>query len=68
MRHVSDQSCRIRQLASILGKLGTDAWRFLVLCLQPAPALAAELLFWRKRSAKCYEDDIVSRMLALQTV
>ncbi len=39
------------QLASMLLKLIVDAYRFLVLCFWPSPALAAEILFLRKQLA-----------------
>ncbi|MCG8600987.1 MAG: hypothetical protein MI807_12655, partial [Verrucomicrobiales bacterium] len=45
----------ICQLASQLLQLSSDTWRFLVLCLRPAPALAAENLFLRKQLA-LYEE------------
>ena len=55
MCKVSGRFHDIRQLASVMLQLGTDAWRFLVLCLRPAPALAAEILFLRKQLA-LYEE------------
>jgi predicted nucleic acid-binding protein len=55
MRHVSGRFQDIRQLASLLLKLCTDTGRFLVLCLWPAPALAAENLFLRRQLA-LYEE------------
>ncbi|WP_143308147.1 hypothetical protein [Candidatus Entotheonella palauensis] len=48
MRNVSDSFHHIRQPVSTLLKLSADAWHFLVLCLRPSPALAAEVLFLRK--------------------
>src|SRR5215813_6792641 len=55
MRNVSGRIHHILQLASMLLRLSADAWRFLVLCLQPTPALAAEILFLRKQLA-LYEE------------
>ena len=55
MRNVSGPLHDIRQLGSTLLKLSADAWHFLVLCLRPAPVLAAEILFLRKPLA-LYED------------
>ncbi len=55
MRNVLGPFHDIHQLASLLLKLGADAGRFLVLCLRPAPALAAENLFLRKQLA-LYEE------------
>jgi hypothetical protein len=48
MCNVSGRFQNIRQLASLLLKLCADTGRFLVLCLRPASALAAEILFLRK--------------------
>ena len=55
MRNIADQFHHLRQLSSLLLKLSADAWRFLILCLRPAPALAAENLFLRKQLA-LYEE------------
>jgi hypothetical protein len=55
MRNVSGPVHHIRQLTGLLLKLSVDAWRFLILCLRPAPALAAENLFLRKQLA-LYEE------------
>ena len=49
MGNVSGRFHFIRQLTSMLLNLSADAWRFLILCLRPAPALAAENLFLRKQ-------------------
>lgn len=38
-----------------------DAWRFLLLCLRPSPALAAENLFLRKQLAVYQERQIKPR-------
>jgi hypothetical protein len=38
-------------LACVLRMLLMDTWRFLLLCLRPSPALAAEHLFLRKQLA-----------------
>ena len=61
MRNVSGLCCHIRQLASLLTQLGHDTWRFLILCLWPAPALAAENLFLRKQLALYEERQIKPR-------
>jgi putative transposase len=55
MRNGSGRFQHIRQQASMLLTLIIDAWRFLVQCLRPAPALAAENLFLRKQLA-LYEE------------
>jgi hypothetical protein len=55
MRNASGPFHDIHQIVSLLLKLGADAGRFLVLCLRPAPALAAEVLFLRKQLA-LYEE------------
>ena len=59
MPNVSGRIHDIRQLASMLLKLSADVWRFLVLCLRPTPALAAEILFLRKQRA-LYEERTVT--------
>ena len=59
MPNVSGRIHDIRQLASMLLKLSADVWRFLVLCLRPTPALAAEILFLRKQLA-LYEERTVT--------
>jgi putative transposase len=51
----------IRQQASMLLTLIIDAWRFLVHCLRPAPALAAENLFLRKQLALYEEQQVHPR-------
>jgi hypothetical protein len=61
MRNVSGLFCNIRQLASLLTKLGHDTWRFLILCLRPAPALAAENLFLCKQLALYEERQVKPR-------
>jgi putative transposase len=38
-----------------------DAWRFLLLCLRPSPALVAENLFLRKQLALCQERQVKLR-------
>jgi transposase InsO family protein len=50
----------------MLLKLSADAWRFLVLCLRPASALAAENLFLRKQLA-LYEERQVKPRQATNT-
>jgi hypothetical protein len=45
----------------MLLQLSADAWRFLVLCLCPSPALAAEVLFLRKQLALYEERQIKPR-------
>ena len=66
MRNVSGQFHAIRQLASMLLKLSADTWRFLVLCLRPASALAAENFFLRKQLA-LYEERRVKPRQATNT-
>jgi putative transposase len=61
MRNVSDSFHGLRQVVSTLLKLSADAWRFLVLCLWPSPALAAEVLFLRKQLALYEEHQIKPR-------
>src|SRR5215831_8982681 len=61
MCKVSGRFHDIRQLASVMLQLGTDAWRFLVLCLRPAPTLAAEILLLRKQLALYEERHIIPR-------
>jgi hypothetical protein len=61
MRNVSGRIHHILQLASMLLRLSADAWRFLVLCLQPTPALAAEILFLRKQLALYKERQVKPR-------
>jgi hypothetical protein len=61
MRNFSGLFQTIRQLASILIKLSADAWCFLVLCLRPAPAFAAENLFLRKQLALYEERQVKPR-------
>jgi transposase InsO family protein len=51
MRNVSNLFHRLRERVAMLFSLIVDAVRFLVLCLRPAPALAAENLFLRKQLA-----------------
>jgi hypothetical protein len=51
MPNVSGSMQSILQLVSLLLKLCADVGGFLVLCLRPSPALAAEVLFLRKRLA-----------------
>ena len=55
MANVSDRLQLIRQLTGLLLNLSADAWRYFILCLRPAPALAAENLFLRKQLA-LYEE------------
>jgi transposase InsO family protein len=55
MGKVSDRFQQIRQLIGLLLNLCADTGRFLLLCLRPAPALAAENLFLRKQLA-LYEE------------
>jgi hypothetical protein len=61
MWNVSGRFHDIRQMASVMLQLGADAWRFLVLCLRPAPTLAAEILFLRKQLALYEERHIPPR-------
>jgi hypothetical protein len=61
LRNFSGLFQTIRQLASILIKLSADAWCFLVLCLRPTPALAAENLFLRKQLALYEERQVKPR-------
>jgi len=61
MWNVSGRFYAIRQMASILLQLGADTWCFLVLCLRPAPALAAEILFLRKQLALYEERQVKPR-------
>src|SRR6516162_3991416 len=61
MWNVSGRFYDIRQMASVLLKLSADTWRFLVLCLRPAPALAAEILFLRKQLALYEERQVKPR-------
>ena len=61
MWNVSGRFHDIRQMASMIRQLGADAWRFLVLCLRPAPTLAAEILFLRKQLALYEERHITPR-------
>ena len=61
MRNVSGRFHTIRQLALMLLKLSADACRFLVLCLRPAPALAAEILCLRKQLALYEERQVKPR-------
>ena len=61
MWNVSGRFHDIRQMASGMLQLGADAWRFLVLCLRPAPTLAAEILFLRKQLALYEERHITPR-------
>jgi hypothetical protein len=49
MWNISGRFHDMRQMASVMLQLGADAWRFLVLCLRPAPALAVEILFLCKQ-------------------
>src|SRR5205809_114644 len=61
MWNVSGRFHDISQMASVMLQLGADAWRFLVLCLRPAPTLAAEILFLRKQLALYEERHITPR-------
>lgn len=49
------------QMASTLLSLFIDIWRFLVLCLRLAPALAAENFFLRKQLAQYQERQVKPR-------
>jgi putative transposase len=60
--------CHIRSCASYLGAMTCtllalllDAARFFVLCLRPAPSLAAENLFLRKQLAQYQERQVKAR-------
>ena len=61
MWNVAGRFHDMRQMASVMLQLGANAWRFLVLCLRPAPALAAEILFLRKQLALYEERQIKPR-------
>ena len=61
MWNVSGRFHDIRQMASVMLQLGADAWRFLGLCLRPAPTFAAEILFLRKQLALYEERHITPR-------
>lgn len=61
MRNVSDPCHNIRELVFLLLKLIGDAGGFLVLCLRPAPTLAAEVLFLRKQLALYEERQVKPR-------
>lgn len=49
------------QMASTLLSLFIDVWRFLVLCLRPAPTLAAENFFLRKQLTQYQERQVKPR-------
>ena len=66
-RNVLDSFHDFRQRVSTLLKLSADAWRFLVLCLWPSPALAAEVLFLRKQLA-LYEERQIKPRRATRTI
>ncbi len=51
----------LSQLAKTLGTRLVDIPRFLLLCLCPSPALAAELLFLRKQHALFQERHVTPR-------
>jgi putative transposase len=59
--------CYLVPLAHTLLLLVMDAWRFLLLCLRPSPALAAENLFLRKQLALYQERQIKPRRAAQAT-
>ncbi len=61
MRNVSGQLHSIYPLASTLLAFIVEARRFLVLCLRPAPAFAAELLFLRTQLALYEERQVKPR-------
>ena len=61
MRNLTGRFHDLRQLTSLLSKLSADTWRFLVLCLRPAPALAAEVLFLCKQLALYEERQVKPR-------
>src|SRR5262245_33768252 len=61
MWNVSGRCYNMRQMASVLLQLSADTWRFLVLCLRPAPALAADILFLRKQLALYEERQVKPR-------
>ena len=61
MWNVSGRLHDIRQMATVMLQLGADTWCFLGLCLRPAPALAAEILFLRKQLALYEERHIQPR-------
>ena len=60
MRNLTGRFQDIRQVASLLLKLSADVGHWLVLCLRPAPALAAEVLFLRKQLALYEERQVKS--------
>jgi putative transposase len=64
MQNGSGRFQHIRQQASVLLPLIIDAWRFLVQCLRPALALAAENLFLRKQLALYEERQMKPRRAA----
>ena len=66
MKNVTDLLHDIGELVARLLKLSVDALRFLVLCLWPTPALAAEVLFLRKQLA-LYEERQVKPRRATNT-
>src|SRR5262249_17125991 len=51
----------LNQLTSMMLTLLVDTWRFLVLCLRPIPALAAENLYLRKQLALYAERQVKPR-------
>jgi putative transposase len=56
-----NQLRNLMPLAGMLRMCLMDAWRFLLLCLRPSPALAAENLFLRKQLALYQERQIKPR-------
>lgn len=67
MSNVSDRFQHIRQLTGLLLNLCADTGQFLVRCLRPAAALAAENLFLRKQLA-LYEERQVKPARATNAV
>jgi hypothetical protein len=51
----------LRNLVLLASMLVTTAWRFLLLCLRPSPALATECLLLCKQLALCQERQIKLR-------
>ena len=51
MLNVTGRFRHLNQLASMMLTLLVDTCHFLVLCLRPTPALAAEILYLRKQLA-----------------
>jgi hypothetical protein len=61
MTRVTNYLCTLMRLIGMLLTLLGDGMRFLLLCLRPSPALAAENLFLRKQLALYQERQIKPR-------